>query len=118
MLSERLIRLLFLAAADLHRRFNQLCLQGTVCVLSCFLIAEWPVTVARTGWPEKAEQMISLLSRHVRQNCNVTFRILTNQVIVNLDRCIPGFTAMQLYLQACIWIHAHTGMSSSALLWP
>ena len=46
------------------------------------------------------------ISRHVRQNCDATSCVLTNQVIVDLDRCIPGSTAMQLYLQACIWTHA------------
>ena len=46
------------------------------------------------------------VSPYICQNCDATFRVLTQTVIVELKVHVPGSKGTQLYLQVAVWMHA------------
>lgn len=46
------------------------------------------------------------ISPYIHQNCDATSRVLTNLVVSELAKNVPGSEATQLYLQASVWLHA------------
>ena len=41
---------------------------------------------------------------HVRQNCDATVRVLSRKTLEEIETHVPSAKAMQLYLQASLWI--------------
>lgn len=46
------------------------------------------------------------ITPHVKQNCDATARILTQNIVSELAQHVPESTGTQLYLQASVWTHA------------
>lgn len=45
------------------------------------------------------------ITKHIRQNCDATSRVLTVKVITKLADHVPRSSATQLFLQAVVWTH-------------
>ena len=45
------------------------------------------------------------ISRHIKQNCDATSRVLTSKAIEELSVHVPDSKGTQLYIQAAVWTH-------------
>jgi hypothetical protein len=53
----------------------------------------------------KAEIRHSDITPHIKQNCDATARILTQNTVDLMAQHVPESTGTQLYLQASVWVH-------------